>query len=178
MSKRLYKNLPQTPGVYLMKSASGRILYIGKAANLKRRVSSYFMRANDARIEKLVGEIKKIDYKKTDSALEALILESKLIKKYQPLFNVKEKDDKSFLYVEIAREEFPRILLVRGTDKSKRERFGPFTSASNIREALKILRRIFPWSTHEAEQIAKRKSQGAHRPCFDYEIGLCPGTCI
>jgi len=174
--QKLYRKLPDSPGVYLFRDAAGQILYIGKAANLKRRVSSYFERGHDLRIEKLVTEIRKVDYKKTDSALEALILESDLIKKYQPPYNIKEKDDKSFLYVVISDEEFPRVLLVRGKElafaKSERT-YGPFVSAANIREALKILRRIFPWHTHSAKLINKSK-----RPCFDYEIGLCPGTCI
>ncbi len=97
----LCKKLPDSPGVYLMKDGAGRIIYVGKAGNLKRRVSSYFSRAHDLRIERLVNEIKRIDYKETDSALEALILESKLIKQHSPKFNVKEKDDKSFLYIEL-----------------------------------------------------------------------------
>ncbi|MDI6734031.1 MAG: excinuclease ABC subunit UvrC [Patescibacteria group bacterium] len=176
MTKDLYKKLPETPGVYLMKNAQGEILYIGKAGNLKRRVSSYFERAHDLRIEKLVQEIQKIDYKKTDSALEALILESELIKKYQPPYNIKEKDDKSFLYVEITSEEFPRVLLVRGKELASAKSskiYGPFVSAVNLKEALRILRRIFPWNTHPEKSVNKSK-----RPCFDYEIGLCPGACI
>lgn len=156
-----------------MKDGDGRILYIGKAGNLKRRVSSYFLRPHDTRIQKMVSEIQVIDYKETDTALEALILESALIKKHQPPFNVREKDDKSFLYVEITGEKFPRILFVRGKDLAKGVHFGPFTSASSIREALRIIRKIFPWSVHSPEKIGSYK-----RPCFDYEVGLCPGTCI
>jgi len=169
----LYKNLPQVPGVYLMKDKGNNLLYVGKAANLRRRVSSYFMRAHDIRIERLVSRITKIDHIKTDSALEALILEAKLIKKYQPPFNVREKDDKSFLYAEITEEKFPRILLVRGKDSIGGEKFGPFTSAANLKQALRILRKIFPWNVHPPEKIG-----GMRRPCFDYEIGLCPGTCV
>jgi len=160
-----------------MKNASGEILYVGKAGNLRRRVASYFSRAHDSRIEKLVSGIKKIDYKKTDTAIEALILEAELIKKYKPPFNVREKDDKSFLYVEITKDEFPRVLLARGKSRAGGERFGPFTSASNIREAMRILRRIFQWSTHQVALSAKRQAPSV-RPCFDYEIGLCPGTCV
>ncbi|MFH0712239.1 MAG: UvrB/UvrC motif-containing protein [Candidatus Jorgensenbacteria bacterium] len=181
--KNLYDGFPETPGVYIMKDAQGRILYVGKAGNLKRRVSSYFMRPPastrvkrgepDSRIEKLVSKIAKIDYRKTDTALEALILEATLIKKHEPLYNIREKDDKSFLYFEITREEFPRVLLVRGKNRAAGERFGPFTSASSAREALRIIRKIFPFSFHPAEKIGKFK-----KPCFDYEIGLCPGTCI
>jgi excinuclease ABC subunit C len=168
-----YKTLPETPGVYIMKDAEGRVLYVGKAGNLRRRVSSYFERPHDARIATLVGKIKKIEHRKTDTALEALILESELIKKYLPPFNVREKDDKSFLYIEITKEVFPRVILVRGKDNAKGVRFGPFVSAGNVRAALSILRKIFPWSTHDPERLGKYS-----RPCLDYEIGLCPGTCI
>lgn len=173
MKSILYKNLPDAPGVYLMKGVGGRILYIGKAGNLKRRVASYFLRPHDYRITQLVQKIRKTDYVKTDTALEALILESALIKKHQPPFNVREKDDKSFLYVEITPEKFPRVLLVRERDPRNGKRFGPFTSASSLREAVRILRRIFPWSVHEPEKIGTLT-----RLCFDAQIGLCPGTCV
>jgi excinuclease ABC subunit C len=184
-----YKKFPETPGVYIMKDATGHILYVGKAANLRRRVSSYFERPHDVRIQTLVSRIARIDFEQKDTALEALIREAELIKTLTPPFNVREKDDKSFLYFEITREKFPRVLLVRGagviTDGrsgaggarrgvvAERKRFGPFTSASSAREALRILRRIFPWSTHDPDEIGRMK-----RPCFNYEIGLCPGTCI
>lgn len=169
-----YRKFPETPGVYVMKGADGRVLYVGKAANLRRRVSSYFERPHDIRIQTLVSHIAKIDLNKTDTALEALILEAELIKKLRPPFNVREKDDKSFLYVEIeSREKFPRVMLVRGKDAERGRRWGPFTSASSAREALRILRRIFPWNPHAPEAVGRMK-----RPCFDYEVGLCPGTCI
>jgi len=194
--------LPDSPGIYLMKDGVGRVLYVGKAANLRRRVSSYFARAHDARIENLLSKVGKIEFKKTDTALEALILESRLIKKFRPPFNIREKDDKSFLYVEITCENFPHVLLARGSSLPTPPKsasggrrpgaksyggqgkvgvsskfYGPFTSAASIREALKILRRIFPWSTHQVALSAKRQALSV-RPCFDYEIGLCPGTCI
>ncbi len=173
MLKKDYKKLPDTPGVYIMKDTYGDILYVGKAGNLRRRVSSYFERPHDVRIERLVGKISTIDHRETDSALEALILEAELIKQWMPPFNVREKDDKSFLYVEISKEKFPRVLLVRGKDAERGRRYGPFTSASNARQALRILRKIFPWNTHDPEKIGKFL-----RPCFDYEVGLCPGTCV
>lgn len=161
-----------------MKDSAGKILYVGKAGNLRRRVSSYFERPHDVRIQTLVRHIAAIDHRDTDTAIEALILEAELIRKNLPPFNVKEKDDKSFLYIEITKEKFPRVLLVRGKDITGEDdkqgrRFGPFTSASNAREALRVLRKIFPWSTHDPKKIGTFK-----RPCFDYEIGLCPGTCI
>ncbi len=173
MEPETYKNFPETPGVYLMKNAAGSIIYVGKAGNLRRRVSSYFMRPNGSRIEQLVKTIATIDVRQTDSALEALILEADLIKKHQPIFNVREKDDKSFLYVEITKEKFPRVLLARGKDAESGYRFGPFTSASSLRAALKILRRIFPWNTHPEYEIGKLA-----RECLECQIGLCPGTCV
>ncbi len=175
----LYKNLPETPGVYLMLDSSGKIIYVGKAVNLKRRVSSYFQKAGDYKTEKLVGDIKKISHQKTDSALEALILESELIKKHQPKYNVLEKDDKSFLYVVITKEKFPRLLALRGKDlqaekKNYKKSYGPFVSARSLREALKIIRHIFPWNSHDENYLAQSKK----RACFDYQIGNCPGTCL
>jgi len=175
---KIYDKLPKTSGVYLMKNKSNKIIYIGKAANLQKRVKSYFMGKRDKKIKKLAHETKTIDYKKTDSGLSALILEAKLIKKHQPKFNVKEKDDTSFLYVEITNEEFPRVLLTRGKEKRQRKNnnsrwYGPFIKSSGIREALKILRKIFPYNTHPSEKIGKFK-----RPCTYYQIGLCPGTCM
>ena len=178
MKQAIYKNLPESPGVYLMKGTRGEVLYIGKAGNLRRRVASYFLRSHDSKIEKLLSEIRKIDYRKTETAIEALILESQLIKKYEPPYNAREKDDKSFLYVEIIKEEFPRVLLVRGKNTAVGQPYyGPFTSAMSIREALRIIRKIFPYSIHPSrkQEIGDRK-QG--RACFDYELGLCPGTCI
>jgi len=174
-SKHLYKYISENPGVYFMKDAKGGILYIGKAGNLKRRISSYFIRPSSERIEKMVSHIRSIETKETDSALEALILESALIKKHQPPFNVREKDDTSFLYVVITHELFPRVLLVRGKDleATKGIQFGPYVSSSSIREALRILRKIFQWNMHSAEKIGTYK-----KPCFEYEIGLCPGTCV
>jgi len=171
------KKLPETPGVYLMKGARGKLLYVGKAGNLRRRVSSYFQKAHDGKTEKLVTEIKKIDFKKTDTVIEALILEAELIKTLAPPYNIREKDDKSFLYVEVTDEKWPRVMLVRGKERdmksTKKIYFGPFTSATSIRQALKVIRKIFPYSTHKMSEIGSAK-----RPCFDYEIHLCPGTCV
>jgi len=189
--KKVYKKLPEIPGVYIMKDAKGAVLYVGKAVNLRRRVSSYFERPHDYRISKMVSLIHSIETKKTDTAIEALILESKLIKKFLPPYNVLEKDDKSFLYVEITKEKFPRVLITRGKDLKTPGRglkiakqFGPFTSSSSLKEALKILRKIFPWSTHTPESLMSsalhdtRYKLHAKRACFEYELGLCPGTCI
>lgn len=187
----LYRILPPTPGVYIMKDSRGRVLYVGKAANLRRRVASYFSharlgrnfgrQAHDPRIERLMRVVARVDHRKTDTVLEALILETRLIKKLSPPYNIREKDDKSFLYVQITEEKFPRVLLVRGKELTERRRgkvYGPFTSASSIREAMRIIRRIFPWNTHGGKIKEGRREKRDKKPCFDYQLGFCPGTCI
>ena len=167
---------PDSPGVYFFLKGK-EVLYIGKATSLRDRVKSYFgkdlIETRGPIILDMVFKADKIKWKITDSVLEALILEAELIKKHQPIFNVQEKDDKSFLYVEITKETFPRVVLVRGKDNPSASAFGPFISGSSLREALKILRRIFPWNTHPENEIGKLK-----RECLQRQIGLCPGTCV
>ncbi|MBI2100058.1 MAG: UvrB/UvrC motif-containing protein [Candidatus Vogelbacteria bacterium] len=156
------------PGVYLFKKER-EILYIGKATSLRDRVRSYFnsniLKARGPRIVGLIKQATSIQTIPTDSVLEALILEANLIKKYQPKYNVQEKDDKSFLYVAITKEDFPRVLLERG-----RGTYGPFPHPGELREALKIIRKIFPF--RDTCQL------GQTRPCFNAQIGLCPGVCV
>jgi excinuclease ABC subunit C len=187
--KKIEKKLPNNPGVYFFMDGK-KILYIGKATNLKDRVKSYF--ANDLfktrgpKIVKMLELSTRISFQKTDSVLEALILESHLIKKQQPQYNTKEKDDKSFSYVVITDEEFPRILILRGRDIlvsnlreekldfSIKESFGPFTSGTSLKEALKIIRKIFPFRDKCLPSINSLKKPKA---CFNRQIGLCPGVC-
>jgi excinuclease ABC subunit C len=176
--KEKIKKFPKTPGVYLMKNAAGKIIYVGKATSLRDRVGSYFTQPHDQRIENLVAEISNIDYKKTPTVIEALILEANLVKKYLPKYNVKEKDDKSFLYVAFTKEKFPRIILLRGLElermtstekKQITKLFGPYTSASSLRAALDILRRrIFPF--RDCVVMAKK-------PCLYYSLKRCPAPC-
>jgi excinuclease ABC subunit C len=160
--------LPDAPGVYYFKNGR-KILYIGKATSLKDRVRSYFARdiltTRSPLIAKMLGEAKKVTYVQTDSVLEALILEAHEIKKYQPPYNSKEKDDKSYNYVTITEETFPKVLITRGSGT-----YGPFPHGSELREALKIIRKIFPFRDD------KCKLSG--RPCFNAQIGLCPGVCV
>ncbi|MFH1193855.1 MAG: excinuclease ABC subunit UvrC [bacterium] len=196
--KKKIKLLPDRPGVYLFKDKKGEIIYVGKAGSLRRRVASYFMRAGDVKTEKLVSEIFDLEIRETPSAIEALILESQLIKKLSPKYNIKEKDDRSFLYIGITGEKFPKPILIRGselqaTSYKLQANFGPFTSAGALREALKILRGIFPWSECSPAEVfgatkpkrsggfsavreAGKENQG--RPCFYYGIKKCPGVCV
>lgn len=176
------KKLPQCPGVYFFLDKDGNPLYIGKATSLRSRALSYFRDSQsrmDLRIREMVNMSYRIKFQKTDSVLEALILEAKLIKKYQPKYNIKEKDDKSFNYIVITKEEFPRVLTLRRRDIEKDERkaknikvkylFGPFPQGGSLKDALKIIRKIFPFRDKCLPLSGK--------PCFNRQIGLCPGVC-
>jgi len=170
-------HLPDAPGVYFFKNAEGKILYIGRATSLSDRVKSYF--ANDLihtrgpLLVDMVTQAHAIDYTETDSVLEAIILESNLIKEHLPYFNTKEKDDKSWNYVVITGEEFPRVIFVRERQLPTltfkiREKFGPYTQGSLLREALRIVRKIFPFRD--------AKSLIPHHESFYRSLGLSPDT--
>lgn len=180
-------NIPTVPGVYFfIKKGLGKeeILYIGKASSLADRVKSYFgddiLHTRGLHISNMVTMADTLKFIKTDSALEALILENKLIKKHQPRFNTKEKDDKSFNCVVVTKERFPRVLIVRGRNISTDERikkakyvFGPFPQGTILRDAMKIIRKIFPYRDNCLLPIDGKIS----KPCFNRQLGLCPGVC-
>lgn len=191
--KKFIHLIPDAPGVYKFKSGK-RILYVGKASSLRDRVRSYFGKdligARGPLIVKMVEEAKSIYFEKTDSVLEALILEANLIKKHKPVYNSKEKDDKSYNYVVITKEDFPRVLLIRGKELGNglpaqtafRFVAGPFPHGSQLKEALKIIRKIFPFRDKcvPFESNLKAKSselKASPKPCFNRQIGLCPGVC-
>lgn len=181
--------LPDSPGVYFFLQGK-KILYIGKATSIQNRVKSYFshdlIKTRGYFLVKMTEEATTIKFEKTDSVLEALILEVNYIKKFQPQYNSKEKDDKSYNYVAITKEDFPRVLLVRGKELDNglpaqtalRFVAGPFPHGNQLREALKIVRKIFPFrdkctpaKTFQGEKFPTGK------PCFNRQIGLCPGVC-
>ena len=174
--KKNIRKLQKSPGVYEFRDKQGKILYIGKATSLKDRVGSYFLKnahLDRPNIEPMVLQVADIKIHETDSVLEALILESNLIKKHQPKYNVMAKDDKSFSYAVITKEDFPRVLILRETDLEKvvgvghlQKIFGPYTSKKQLEIALKLIRKIFPYHS------AKRATGQC---CFDHQIGRCPG---
>lgn len=179
--------LPDSPGVYFYYDADGKLLYIGKATSLKKRVGSYFVKAHDARLEELVRSIARIEYIEVPTVIEALVLEANQIKLHQPPFNIMQRDDKSFLYLCITNEDFPKPVLLRGFDlermgiepfsrilnaKAKQKFlavYGPYISGRSLRTALELIRRTIPWSTCTPNP--------QHRSCFDAQIGKCPGVC-
>ena len=164
--------LPDKPGVYLMKDEHGRIIYVGKAVNLKNRVRSYFQssRNHSAKVKAMVARIVDLEYIVTASEMEALILECNLIKKHRPKYNISLRDDKSFPYVKVTlNEEFPRVHTTRKVLKDGARYFGPYTSAGAVHETLRLLKRLFP--------LRSCRQLDARRPCLQYHIKRCLAPC-
>jgi excinuclease ABC subunit C len=169
-------HLPVEPGVYLYKNAQGKIIYIGKARSLRQRVRSYFQESRplDPKTERLVSEIADLEYIVTDSEVEALILESTLVKKNQPRFNVNLKDDKSFPYLKLTvNEPYPRIFITRRIKRDGALYFGPFLPASYARQTIKLVNKYFKLRTCNLEIDGSLP-----RPCLDYQMKRCLGPCV
>ncbi|RLT05204.1 MAG: excinuclease ABC subunit UvrC [Planctomycetota bacterium] len=174
------RSLPTTAGVYLMKDALGRVIYVGKAVNLRSRVSSYFnsKAAFDRRICDLVPEIRDVDHIVCDSEVEALLLEARLIKDIRPRFNSDLKDDKTFPYLQITtREDFPRIEFTRKPRSRGVKLYGPFTSAKQLRGAISVLQRIFRFRTCSLDIAEGEERWRWFRPCLLASIGRCTAPC-
>ncbi len=168
--KQKLAELPTKPGVYFHKDASGEIIYIGKAANLRSRVRQYFQvsRARDPKTDLLVSEITDIDWQTVDSEIDALFLEAELVRRYMPRYNILLRDDKSMVYVRIDYDsDYPTVTTTRRPLDDGARYFGPYLSALSVRQALKLLRRIFPYAT--------RKLVGQKRASLHYHLGLDPG---
>jgi excinuclease ABC subunit C len=167
--------LPASPGCYIYRDENQQVLYVGKAISLKSRVRSYFQSSanHGARIARLVGKIRDIEWIVVDSELEALVLECNLIKKHRPPYNVRLRDDKSYPYIVLTKEAYPRLLFTRRVKKDSGKYFGPFTNAFAVRDTLQLLHKIFPL-------IPCGKSwTGApvQRPCLYYHLGQCLAPC-
>ncbi len=169
------KAVPKQPGCYIYRDESGSVLYVGKAINLSSRVRSYFRASanHGARIERLVNKIRQIDWIVVDSEIEALVLECNLIKEHRPPYNVRLRDDKSYPYIVITKEKFPRVMFTRNPRRSSGRTYGPYTSAFAVRDTLKVLHKVFPlipcnksWSGREEQ-----------RPCLYYHLNQCLAPC-
>ncbi|MDB4475333.1 UvrB/UvrC motif-containing protein [Pirellulales bacterium] len=177
---RKVRDFPQTAGVYLMKDIAGRVIYVGKAKNLRSRAASYFLKAAevDRRTADLVREIRDIDYLEADSEVDALLLESRLIKDVQPRFNSLLKDDKTFPYLQITtHEDFPRIEFTRSPASKGVKLYGPFPSAGSLRGAIVLLQRIFKFRTCSLDIDKDDPQWRWFRPCLLASIGQCTAPC-
>jgi excinuclease ABC subunit C len=169
------KLLPNKPGCYIHKGEKGEVLYVGKALSLKNRVRSYFQDSarHGPRIARLVSKVRDLEWFVVDSEVEALVLECNLIKQHRPPYNVRLRDDKSYPYITITKEKFPRVLFTRRVHKDGAKYFGPYPSAFAVRDTLQILHRIFPLIPCNKSWSGKAEQ----KPCLYYHLGRCLGPC-
>ena len=163
--------LPDKPGVYLMRDQAGKIIYVGKAVNLKNRVRSYFQqRGLSAKTEALVARIASFETIVTATEMEALILECNLIKKHRPRYNISLRDDKTYPFIKVTlNEAFPRVYATRRLEKDGAKYYGPYASAGAMHETISLLKKLFP--------LRSCRSMDAQRPCLEYHIKRCLAPC-
>ncbi len=174
------RSFPHAPGVYLMKDAAGRVIYVGKAKDLRNRAGSYFLKAaaEDPRTARLVPEIRDIDYLQAESEVDALLMEARLIKDIQPKFNQDLKDDKTFPYLEIRTDEdFPRVAFTREPSPRGVKLYGPFASAAGLRGAIQVLQKVFKFRTCNLDIDADDPKWRWFRPCLLASIRQCTAPC-
>lgn len=177
--KEQIRNLPGAPGVYRYFDADDRVLYIGKAKNLRKRVSSYFVKRDQHphRIRVMVSKIRRIEYTVVNTEYDALLLENSLIKKFQPRYNVSLKDDKSYPYIVIKKEPFPRVFPTRNRIRDGSEYYGPYANVGSMRMVLELIKKIFPTRSCSLKLSKENIQAGKFRVCLDYHIKLCLGPC-
>ena len=169
------KKLPKTPGVYMHKDSLGEVIYVGKAVNLRNRVSSYFRSTSqaDPKVRAMVSNIAEFEYISCATEMEALLLECNLIKKYMPRYNILLKDDKSYPYIEVTTaEEFPRVVSTRRLKRDGSRYFGPYSDAGAVRRILGMIDEMYTFKKCRQQEFRK-----GVRPCLNYFIGKCPGVC-
>jgi len=174
------KNLPASPGIYKYLDINNKIIYIGKAKNLKKRVSSYFIKKHHdyPKINIMIKKIKTIEYLVVESEEDALFLENNLIKKYQPLYNIKLKDDKTFPWICISNEPFQRVFLTRDINNKQHEYFGPYTSVFMVKTLLNLINKLYTIRTCSNKLNAINIESNKFKPCLEYHIKNCKAPCI
>ena len=167
--KEKVKHIPELPGSYQFKNNKGIVIYVGKAKNLKKRVSSYFTGSHNAKTARMIRYIEDIEYIITSSELDALLLELNLIKKYNPRYNIMLTDDKTYPYIEITNERHPKLIVTRKINKKSKNFFGPYPNVSAARETVKLLRKLYP--LRKCDKLPKTE-------CLYYYMGQCLAPCI
>ena len=170
------KKLPKTPGVYMHKDSLGEVIYVGKAINLRNRVSSYFRKTSqaDPKVRAMVSNIAEFEYISCATEMEALLLECNLIKKYMPRYNILLKDDKSYPFIEVTtNEEYPRVFSTRNFLKDGNRYFGPYTDGAAVRDMIRMIDEMYP-----LKKCRQQEFRPGVRPCLNYFIGKCSGICI
>jgi len=172
------QHLPDKPGVYLMKDGVGKVIYVGKARSLRKRMRSYFQAPETMapRLGWLVANIADFEYIVTDSEMEALILECNLIKEYRPYYNVRLKDDKKYPFVKLTVEDYPRLFITRNLQENGSRYYGPYTNVGMLRRTLKLMRELFPLRSCR-KTISTPGRRPAPRPCLNYHIKQCVAPC-
>ncbi len=172
------KTLPKLPGVYQFIDNQGVVIYVGKAKNLKKRVSSYFSKKNTGKTKILVSKINDIKHIVVETETDALLLENSLIKKYQPKYNVIMKDDKTYPWICIKKEHFSRVFLTRNVIKDGSEYFGPYTSVKTARSLLDLIHHLYPVRSCKLNLHPDKIKQKKYEVCLDYHIGICKAPCV
>ena len=171
---QLLENLPDKPGVYFFKNKDGRILYIGKAADIRKRVKDHFKSSSNIYLKDEILNSKEIivEYKVTNSEIDALLLEAKLIREYSPLYNIRQKDDSSYPYIVITNEKYPRIFYERKLKEKKTggTYYGPFVSVKAVKETINFIQQVWKIASCKYKKFPKRK-------CYKFQIGLCSAPC-
>jgi excinuclease ABC subunit C len=178
--KRIISSLPDTPGIYKYYDAEGTLMYIGKAKKLKKRVSSYFNKQHhdNRKTAVMVGKIADIQFTLVDSEVDALLLENSLIKKFQPRFNISLKDDKTYPWICIKRERFPRVFSTRTYIRDGSDYFGPYASGTMMHTVLDMIRVLFPTRSCTFLLSEENIRQGKFKACMEYQIGNCKAPCV
>ena len=172
------KTLPESPGIYQYYDKESKLLYVGKAKNLKKRVTSYFTKTHDSgRIRVLVKNIANIEHIVVKTEKDALLLENNLIKKYKPKYNVMLRDDKTYPWLVIKKERFPRIFLTRTVVKDGSEYFGPYTSVKTVKILLDLIKDVYPIRTCKYDLSKEKINSGKYKVCLEYHLGNCLGPC-
>jgi len=176
--QNIASTLPGLPGIYKYYGINGSLLYVGKAKNIRKRVSSYFNKSiSSYKTHELVKRIKRIEFTIVNSEQDAFLLENSLIKQYQPLFNINLKDDKTYPYIVIKNEEFPRVFLTRQKIDDGSQYFGPYTSVGKVRDLLNFIKQTIPLRTCPLHLTEKNIQKGKFKVCLEYHLGNCKGPC-